>query len=248
MRRRGRISCARSAPAECVPGHDWRKPMKNNAFTGLAVAMAFLFGVPAGSPLTFAAVPQEAAQGGMVPATPELIRQIQFMLQTVGIDPGPIDGNAQALTNRAAHQFQFQNALPITDVTNNGPISTAFLDLLRKEAGAKLGVIPNPPTPNPTGQAAVTPPPPPPPPDRFASCQFDPQDFAVGGKQYTPQSFLDEGFGGSTDRAVSNLTQRLKEARDIAEKIGGSALLEVQRQARVLAYFECRQKIEQAAK
>ena len=238
--------------------------MKNSAFTGLAVAMALSFGVPAGSPLTFAAVPQEAAQGGMVPATPELIRQIQFMLQTVGIDPGPIDGNAQALTNRAAHQFQFQHALPITDVTNSGPISTAFLDLLRKEVGARLGVMPSPLGANPPGQAAVTPPPPtpppapappvappppaPPPPDRFASCQFDPQDFAVGGKQYTPQSFLDEGFGGSTDRAVSNLTQRLKEARDIAEKIGGSALLEVQRQARVLAYFECRQKIEQAAK
>jgi hypothetical protein len=227
--------------------------MKKSSFTGLAVAMLLLLGTPAGSPVTLAAVPQEPAPGGTIPATPELIRQIQFMLQTVGIDPGPIDGNAQAMTNRAAHQFEFQNALPITDVTNGGPISTAFLDLLRKAAGAKLGVVPNPP-----GQAAVTPSastpaspapvaPPPATPDRFASCPFDPQDFTVGGKQYTPQSYLDEGFGGSTDRAVSNLTQRLKEARDIAEKIGGSALLEVQRQARVLAYFECRQKIEQAA-
>jgi peptidoglycan hydrolase-like protein with peptidoglycan-binding domain len=235
------------------------KLMKKRAFAGLAVAMVLLFGAPAGSPLTFAAVPQEPAQGaGTVPATPELIRQIQFMLQTVGIDPGPIDGNAQALTNRAAHQFQFQNALPITDITNGGPISTAFLDLLRKEAGAKLGVIPNPPgqaavppaapTPAPASVAPAPPPPPAPPPaDRFASCQFDALDFSVGGKQYTPQSFLDEGFGGSTDRAVANLQQRLKEAREIAEKIGGSALLEVQRQARVLAYFECRQKIEQAA-
>jgi peptidoglycan hydrolase-like protein with peptidoglycan-binding domain len=233
--------------------------MKKGAFTGLAVAMLLLFGVPAGSPLTLAAVPQEPAQGGMVPSTPELIRQVQFMLQTIGIDPGPIDGNAQALTNRAAHQFQFQNALPITDVTNGGPISTAFLDLLRKEAGAKLGVIPapappaqaavTPSAPTPAPAAPVPPPPPaPPPPDRFASCPFEAQDFAVGGKQYTAQSYLDEGFGGSTDRAVSNLQQRLKEARDIAEKIGGSALLEVQRQARVLAYFECRQKIEQAAK
>ena len=127
--------------------------MKTSAFTGLVVAMMLLFGVPAGSPLTFAAVPQEPAQGGMVPSTPELIRQVQFMLQTVGIDPGPIDGNAQALTNRAAHQFQFQHALPITDITNGGPISTAFLDLLRKEAGAKLGVVPAPPA-----QVAVTPP------------------------------------------------------------------------------------------
>ena len=231
--------------------------MKKGAFTGLAIAMVLLVGLPGGSHLTFSAVPQEPAQGGVVPATPELIRQVQFMLQTIGIDPGPIDGNAQALTNRAAHQFQFQNALPITDITNSGPISTAFLDLLRKEAGAKLGFAPPPP-----GQAGLTapapaptpalpapaPPPALPPPDRFAGCPFEAQDFAVGGKQYAPQSFLDEGFGGSTDRAVANLTQRLKEAREIAEKIGGSALLEVQRQARVLAYFECRQKIEQAAK
>jgi hypothetical protein len=39
---------------------------------------------------------------------------------------------------------------------------------------------------------------------------------------------------------------RLDEARQIADKIGGPALIEVQRQAHVLAYFECRQKIEQA--
>jgi hypothetical protein len=231
--------------------------MRNGAFTGLAVAAALLFGVPAGGPPALAAVPQESPQGETIPATPELIRQIQFMLQTVGIDPGPIDGNAQTLTNRAAHQFQMLNALPITDVTNSGPISAAFLDVLRREAGAKLGVIPSAPGQTSITPAAPTPPPapaapvptpPPPPPDRFASCQFDPQDFFVGGKQYTPQSFLDEGFGGSTDRAVSNLQQRLTEARNIAEKIGGSALVEVQRQARVLAYFECRQKIEQAQK
>jgi hypothetical protein len=233
--------------------------MKNGVFTGLAVAIALLVGAPTGSPPALAAVPQESAQGDMVQATPELIRQVQFMLQTVGIEPGPIDGNAQAMTNRAAHQFQMLSGLPITDITNGGPISTAFLDALRKQAAAKMGVLP----PATSGQAAVTPaapipapapaapappPPAPPPPDRFASCPFEPQDFAVGGKQYTTQSYLDEGFGGSTDRAVLNLTQRLKEARDIAEKIGGAALLEVQRQARVLAYFECRQKIEQAAK
>ncbi len=110
--------------------------MKKGAFTGLAIAMVLLVGLPGGSHLTFSAVPQEPAQGGVVPATPELIRQVQFMLQTIGIDPGPIDGNAQALTNRAAHQFQFQNALPITDITNSGPISTAFLDLLRKAGPA----------------------------------------------------------------------------------------------------------------
>ena len=229
--------------------------MKRGAFTGLAIAVALLLGVPGGIPAISAAVPQEQAAGGdMVPATPELIRQIQFMLQTLGIDPGPIDGNAQALTNRAAHQFELQNSLPIFDITNNGMIPVAFLEALRKQVAAKLGVVapqpaPAAPAPAPAAPAPAAPPPPPPPAiDRFASCPFEPQDFNVGGKQYTPQAFLDEGFGGSTDRAVINLQQRLKEAREIAEKIGGAALLEVQRQARVLAYFECRQKIEQAGK
>lgn len=239
--------------------------MKNRTAAVLAVAAALLLGAAAVGRPAVAAVPQESAAGGdTVPATPELIRQIQFMLQTVGIDPGPIDGNARALTNKAAHQFEFQNGLPITDINNSEPISAAFIEALRKQAAAKMGIAPSapsqttaPPSPPPqTATAPASPPPPaaspspplPPPPDRFASCPYSPQDFLIGGQQFTPQSFLDDGFGGSTDRAVTNLTQRLKEARDIAEKIGGSALLEVQRQARVLAYFECRQKIEQGAK
>ena len=233
--------------------------MKRGMFTGLAIAAALFIAVPCGAPMAVAAVPQDSGAGGeTVPATPELIRQIQFMLQTLGIDPGPIDGNAQALTNRAAHQFELQNSLPIFDITNNGPIPVAFLEALRKQVAAKLGVVAPPPAPAAPAPAPAAPtpapvpaapaPPPPPAPDRFASCPFEPQDFNVGGKQYTPQAFLDEGFGGSTDRAVLNLQQRLKEAREIAEKIGGAALLEVQRQARVLAYFECRQKIEQAGK
>src|ERR1700730_13254724 len=127
-----------------MPANNRRKPMKNGAFTGVTVALALLFGVPGGGQTSFAAVPQESAQGEMIPATPELIRQIQFMLQTIGIDPGPIDGNARALTNRAAHQFQFQNALPITDITNGGLISVAFLEALRREVAAKLGVVSTP--------------------------------------------------------------------------------------------------------
>jgi hypothetical protein len=102
--------------------------------------------------------------------------------------------------------------------------------------------------------AALPPPAPPetapvkpvPPPDRFASCSYNPEDLFIGGTQYTPQAFLDQGFGGVTARALTNLKQRLEEARQIAERLGGPALREVQRQARVIAYFECRQKIEQA--
>ena len=41
------------------------------------------------------------------------------------------------------------------------------------------------------------------------------------------------------------LKERLNEARQIAGNIGGSALGEVQRQARVVDYFNCRLKIEQ---
>jgi hypothetical protein len=55
------------------------------------------------------------------------------------------------------------------------------------------------------------------------------------------------GFDGSTVRAVASLKDRLNEARQLAENLGGSALAEVQRQARVLDYFNCRLKIEQAS-
>lgn len=207
-----------------------------------------------------AAAPSAPAAEPMVLATPALIREIQFMLLNVGIDPGPIDGNALQLTNRAVHAFQQRSGLPIADIANQQPVSQAFVDRLRQEAAQTLlkgAVAPQPaaaaaspppaPAPPPADTTAAAAPPPPPPPDRFASCAYNAADFLVGGKQYTPQSFLDDGFGGATPRAVTNLRQRLDEAREIAEKIGGPALGEVQRQARVLAYFECRQQIEQSS-
>src|SRR5439155_12888154 len=96
--------------------------------------------------------------------------------------------------------------------------------------------------------AAVAPPPPKPaPPDRFASCAYDPEDFRIGASLFTPDTFLKEGFDGSAARAVANLKDRLEEGRQLADRIGISALKEVQRQARVLQYFECRLKIEQAS-
>jgi len=230
--------------------------VKNSALAGCVVAVALLVGASVGGS-AWGGVPDDPATAEMVPASPELVRQVQFMLQTLGIDPGPIDGNAQALTNRAIHQFELQNGLPIADLVTGGPISSAVVDLLRKQAMVKLGSgVTPPPAPTnavpPPAQTAAIPPPAPappalPPPDPFASCPSNAEDFKIGGKQYTAQSFLDEGFGGSVDRAVPDLRQRLVEARDIAEKIGGNALLEVQRQARVLAYFECRQKVEQAS-
>jgi peptidoglycan hydrolase-like protein with peptidoglycan-binding domain len=212
----------------------------------LAAAVLMLTAMPIS-----AEEPTAARSDETVTATPALVREIQFMLLTVGVDPGPIDGNAQQLTNRAAHIFQARAGLPISDVSNTGPISVAFVERLRQEAAKVMFKAPAPAPPPPVAVTppvsppAVPPAPRPPPPDRFASCPFTPQDFHVGGKQYTAQNFLDDGFGGSTARAVTNLRNRLDEARQLAERIGGAALLEVQRQARVLAYFECRLKIEQ---
>jgi peptidoglycan hydrolase-like protein with peptidoglycan-binding domain len=197
-------------------------------------------------------------------ATSSLIREIQFMLLSLGFDPGPIDGNARQLTNRAARLFQQKNGLPGADIINDQGISPRFLETLRREAAqvllknarpepagsAPAAALPQkePPPAAPRDETAGPPPKPAPTtPDRFAACSYSPHDFLIGSRQYTPQTFLDQGFDGLTSRAVGNLRQRLEEARQIAEKIGGPALLEVQRQARVLSYFECREKIEQAS-
>lgn len=209
-------------------------------------------------------------------ATPQLIREIQFMLLNLSIDPGPIDGNAQQFTNRAVRTFEERYGLPQADLANGRPVPPEFLAKLRSEVAQNLlkggakppeqpaaaekpaeqPVATSPPDqtttaslppPAPAEPAPAKPAPAPPRPDRFASCTYNPEDFHIGGTQYTPQAFLDQGFGGVTSRALVNLKQRLEEARQIAEKIGGPALAEVQRQARVIAYFECRQKIEQAS-
>lgn len=202
-----------------------------------------------------------APSGETVIATPTLIREIQFMLLSLSIDPGPLDGNSQQLTNRALHVFQQRNGFPESDLVNGQPVFAALVDRLRKDVAqnflkggkpepgtAATAAAPTPPPPPPAEPGVGLPKPPaPPPPDPFASCTYKPEDFKIGTRQMTPQSFLDDGFGGVTKRAVTNLRQRLDEARQIAEKIGGAALIEVQRQARVLAYFECRQQIEEAS-
>lgn len=222
-------------------------------------------------PVAHSQTPPNAVPAAEQPvlATPQLVREIQFMLLNLSIDPGPIDGNAQQFTNRAVRIFEERNGLPQVDLANGQPIPPDFLAKLRSEVAQNLlksggkppeqattaAPPPPPPSPAPADTAAAkpapapapAPAPPPPPPDRFASCSYNPEDFLIGGTQFTPQAFLDQGFGGVTTRALTNLKQRLEEARQIAEKIGGPALLEVQRQARVIAYFECRQKIEQAS-
>lgn len=200
---------------------------------------------------------EPVAASDEAPASPALVREIQFMLLTLGLDPGPIDGNPRQLTNRAVHTFQARAGLPVADIALNAPVPPAFLERLRREAAQVMFKSGNPPTPPPAASEPATaavvapppaqPPPPPQAPDPFAACPSNANDFRIGGKQYTTQSFLNEGFDGSSARAVTELRKRLDEARVLAERIGGAALMEVQRQARVLAYFECRLKIEQAS-
>jgi peptidoglycan hydrolase-like protein with peptidoglycan-binding domain len=241
-----------------------RNDFKQAALGIIVVMFAAISQAPAGAPKVEATNP-----GNAVAVTPALVRQVQFMLFTIGIDPGPIDGVPRRLTNAAIRKFDQQFGLPAVDLVNGGTISTEFLDRLRKAVSvALLGVQPpaaTPPSPPqpaatppsapqptaaptaPQPAAAAAPPHPPPPVDRFAACPLDPADLSIGGTQYTPDTFLQMGFGGSTANAVHSLRDRLGEARRVAQQIGGPAVKEVQRQSRVLAYFRCRLNIERAS-
>jgi peptidoglycan hydrolase-like protein with peptidoglycan-binding domain len=186
-----------------------------------------------------------------VEATPSLIREMQFMLMRLGLDPGPIDGIVGPQTTRALRKFEEQFGLPVEALANGGRVSVTLLSRLRDEAsraifgGEEKSAIPPgaPAAATPPAAAAVSAQPP----DRFSACPFSPEDFRIGDTQYTPDKYLQVGFEGSTARAVSMLRDRLNEARQIAENIGGSALIEVQRQSRVLNYYSCRLKVEQSS-
>ena len=185
-------------------------------------------------------------------ANPSLIREIQFMLLRIGMEPGPIDGVVGPQTVAAVHRFQGQSGLPVGELVNGGKISATLVTRLRAEASRAVFGTQKAPEAPPAGAAppvaAVAPAQPPAKAaDRFAACEFRPDDFRIGNTQYTPDKYLQDGFEGSTTRAVSMLKDRLNEARQIAGNIGGAALAEVQRQARVLDYFNCRLKIEQAS-
>src|SRR5437660_11074879 len=183
--------------------------------------------------------------------TPALAREIQFMLLRLGMEPGPIDGVIGPQTTAAWRKFQQNTGLPPLDLVNGSKILAAALTRLRSEASRVIFEGERKPEVTaaaPTAPAAVAPvQPSPPASDRFAACPFHAEDFKIGTTQYTPEKYLQEGFDGSTARAVSMLKDRLNEARQIAGNIGGAALIEVQRQSRVLDYFTCRLKIEQAS-
>jgi peptidoglycan hydrolase-like protein with peptidoglycan-binding domain len=178
--------------------------------------------------------------------TPALIREMQFMLLRLGMEPGPIDGVAGPQTVGALHRFQERFGLPVAEPLNGGKVSPMLVARLRSEASRVIFEGEKRPEAAPSAAA-----PPARPaieaPDRFADCPYSADDFRIGGTQYSPDSYLQEGFEGSTARAVKMLGDRLNEARQIAGNIGGAALTEVQRQSRVLGYFSCRLKIEQAS-
>jgi peptidoglycan hydrolase-like protein with peptidoglycan-binding domain len=229
----------------------------------LKFAGVWVFTVLLGATTPFAGIGQAqvaaapAAEDQDVPMTRELVQEIQFMLLRLGFDPGPLDGVPLRLTNGAVRRFEEKNGLPLIELQPGGKVPAEFLARLRSEAGrAMLGATgkpateprtPSPPAGEVPAPTAALAPPKPAPPDRFAACTYDPEDFHIGANRYTPDSFLKEGFDGSTVRAVANLKDRLEEGRQLADKIGISALKDVQRQARVLQYFECRLKIEQAS-
>ncbi len=184
--------------------------------------------------------------------TPSLVREIQFMLLRLGMEPGPIDGVIGPQTTAAWRKFQQDTGLPPVDLVNGSKIPATELTRLRREASRVIFEgerKPEPPAAAPTPPTAPVAPvqPTAPAADRFTACPFHAEDFRIGATQYTPEKYLQEGFDGSTARAVSMLKDRLNEARQIAGNIGGAALTEVQRQSRVLDYFTCRLKIEQAS-
>src|SRR5262249_32190926 len=152
-------------------------------------------------------------------------------------------------TTRAWQKFQQLTGQPQADLMSGGKIPADALGRLRSEANRVIlegDRKPEPGAPLPAPATATAPAPPARSTvDRFAACPVNPADFRIGATQYTPEKYLQEGFDGSTARAVAMLKDRLNEARQIAGNIGGSALGEVQRQARVLDYFNCRLKIEQ---
>ena len=181
--------------------------------------------------------------------TPSLVREIQFMLLRLGMEPGPIDGVIGPQTTAAWRKFQQDTGLPPLDLVNGSKIPAAALTRLRSETSRVIFEGERKPEPTAAAPTAAVAPvqPAPPASDRFAACPFHAEDFKIGTTQYTPEKYLQEGFDGSTARAVSMLKDRLNEARQIAGNIGGAALTEVQRQSRVLDYFSCRLKIEQAS-
>src|ERR1700752_432918 len=66
--------------------------------------------------------------------SPSLVREIQFMLLRLGMEPGPIDGVIGPQTTRAWHKFQQDTGLPPGDLVSGAKIPATTLARLRSEA------------------------------------------------------------------------------------------------------------------
>src|SRR5215469_6790152 len=75
-----------------------------------------------------------ATEAQDVEASSALVREIQFMLLRLGMEPGPIDGIVGPQTLSAVRKFQAKSGLPISDLVNEGRISGVFLARLRSDA------------------------------------------------------------------------------------------------------------------
>src|SRR5947207_10158474 len=90
-----------------------------------------------------------------VGVTPSLVREIQFMLLRLGMEPGPIDGVIGPQTTRAWRKFQQDTGLPPGDLVGGAKIPATALARLRSEASRIIFEGGRKPEP-----AAAAPPPP----------------------------------------------------------------------------------------
>src|SRR6516162_11681791 len=108
-----------------------------NTITGvlgcLAISVAAI-AVDSGPSFT-AAIATEAQD---VAANSALVREIQFMLLRLGMDPGPIDGIAGPQTLGAVRRFQAKSGLPLADLVTEGKISAVLLARLRGDASRAI--------------------------------------------------------------------------------------------------------------
>src|SRR6516164_10250374 len=75
-----------------------------------------------------------ATEASDVEVSTALIREIQFMLLRLGMDPGPIDGIVGPMTIKAFLTFVERSGMPVQPLVNGGRIPGSLLARLRTEA------------------------------------------------------------------------------------------------------------------
>src|SRR6516162_6417989 len=93
-----------------------------NTITGVLGCLAIsVAAIAVGSGPSFTASIATEAQD--VAANSALVREIQFMLLRLGMDPGPIDGIAGPQTLSAVRKFQVRSGLPVSDLITDRKVS-----------------------------------------------------------------------------------------------------------------------------